>query len=317
MGTDISVSAEGLDLQALNEAPQVESDEHFRNGRKFLRPKVHYAKMISRGCAGIASVDGRMYWASVLFTRMTVISNSILKLVPQVENKDHWDAASICALARNLGECYLWMYFLSFDPVDDEKHQARIFMMYAHDNRGRERIAKEAGGHPDLAEYYRRVRAEIERKLNANRYFTSLSEKRRAELIKGDKTPFIQDDLLDKAGLKRTEFRVNYRVLSAQTHSSPVAFYDVLTIGGGAGVAHDREMKYMGIALELTNEIIDLAISNMFSMHPYAERRGQMLSEKDIKNGKHIGFPIPEMSGPPPLGTEQTTPLVLRSFQPE
>jgi hypothetical protein len=294
MGTDITVSLEGIDLSSLRKLDVVNPSEAFRASRRAFRPKVHRAKMISRGCAGIPSTGGRMYWASALFTRMIGISSSILKLIPHDEKKDHWDAASICALTRNLAECYLWLFFLSFDDVSDEEHEARIYLMYAHDNRGRERIAEESVADSQIAEYYRRVRAEIAQKLTQNSFFETLPEKRRNELIRGDKTPFVQDDLLERMGIERSEFRALYRVLSAQTHSSPVAFYDVLTIGGGTGTVHEHEMRYMGLALQFAVQLLDWAEANMVSMHPYAERRGKLLSEKDVRNGKHLGFPIPD-----------------------
>lgn len=297
MGTDIFVSAEGLDFTAVQElAGQVDPAKQFREGRRDLRPKLNRAKMLSRGCGGIPAKNGRTYWATVLFTRMTVISSSILELVPRDEKKDTWDGASICALTRNLAECYLWMFFLATDSVSDEEHEARIYMMYAHDNRGRERIMEEALEDANLAEYYSRVREQIAGKLNANIFFKALSDKRKKELIRGDKTPFVQDDLLDRMGVDRSYFRVVYRVLSAQTHSSPVAFYDVLTVGGGTGTAHEQEMRHIGSALEFAIQLLDWAESDLLSIFPYAERRGKMISASDVRQGKHRGVPIPEMS---------------------
>ena len=86
--------------------------------------------------------------------------------------------------------------------------------------------------------------------LEANVYFATLSEKRRKRLLAGRDLMFLsQDEILDSLGEDRTLFRRHYEMLSAHTHSLPLAFYSTLEDGRGRGVENRAEKNYIAQSL--------------------------------------------------------------------
>lgn len=64
----------------------------------------------------------------------------------------------------------------------------------------------------------------------------AFDEKQRCVVLKGERTPFIQDDVLAEMGVDAAEFRLLYRLLSQHMHSGPLAFYRMVEHDRGTGV---------------------------------------------------------------------------------
>ena len=95
-----------------------------------FRAIVKRAERVSMGSAGIPSSGNRMFWASVLFTRLVVISKSIEKLLPNPKPREHWDFSSVASLARNLSEAYIKYFWLCEDEILDEVRDGRFILPF-------------------------------------------------------------------------------------------------------------------------------------------------------------------------------------------
>jgi len=76
--------------------------------------------------------------AHKLFNRLIGQCESILKLLPPVENFSmtdnnyYYDLASIASLARNFTETYEMFYYLSIDNIDDKEQKLRKLLSHLH-----------------------------------------------------------------------------------------------------------------------------------------------------------------------------------------
>ncbi len=72
--------------------------------RREYRQLIQRAERISRGSGGMMSTGHRMYWGSILFTRIVVTAKSVNELLPDPTAGAHWDFSAAASLARNLLE---------------------------------------------------------------------------------------------------------------------------------------------------------------------------------------------------------------------
>jgi hypothetical protein len=199
-----------MDEKTTSNDPNISSESQaraeYRKARRDYAAVVLRAKRVSRGAAGIRSETAQHYWASVLFTRMVVTSMSIQVLTPDLQPEAHWDFGAVATIARTLAECYLFFYFLCADDVSQVEKDARIILLNLHDNASRGKLFAELGKMDDNAETTAakaEVHDDLVRKFNANTYLAGLPEKRRKELVRGDKTPFVQDDIIERARMEK------------------------------------------------------------------------------------------------------------------
>src|SRR5262249_22753361 len=133
------------------------------------------------------------YWASVLFTRVTVNGMSLLLLLPRnrftVAAFEHWDFAAVASLARNLCECCLTYFYMCVDDVDDEEWGCRWNIFNLHDCLDRQKLFQLLGSHSQ-AENFRRIADDLRERLRANSHFASLSERSQKNCLRG-RTPYL------------------------------------------------------------------------------------------------------------------------------
>ena len=247
---------------------------------------VSTADIVSVGASGISSPTPQHYWASVLFTRLVVTAKSIQVLTPALGPNTHVDFSAVASIVRNLAECYLFFFFLCIDDVPQDQKDARIILLNLHDDGSRAKLFAELG-EEELDDETRAlrivVRTDLETKFAANSYLAALPEKRQRELLRGEKTPFVQDDVIDRTDLDKKNFRFLYRFLSNHTHTGPVAFYRMGEHGRGAGYRNEKDTFYMASALEFAATLLTPAIRDMSGLFSEAEERGRKARSADIR----------------------------------
>ena len=255
--------------------------EAYRNARAKFFAAIQRAKSVSVGSSGVLSTAYQMFYSSVLFTRLVVTGISIQKLLPDDDPKAHWDFSAVASITRNLSECYLVQYFLCFDDIDKDEEEARFLMMHLHDHNTRRKMLSEfEPNNADFGDSSDAVQADLVDRISKTRHFNSLSEKKQRELIRGEKPPFVQDEVLERMGIDRNGFRGLYRLFSAHTHSGPMAFYRMADQGRGGGVENPVDIEYMVIALEFATDVIQRATVAMLKIFPNAENRGARILDK-------------------------------------
>ncbi len=254
--------------------------------RKEFIAKMHRAKHVSRGAAGIRSETAQHYWASVLFTRMVVTGKTIQILTPKLQPDVHWDFSAVASITRNLAECYLFFYFLCIDDVPQVEKDARTILLYLHDNASRHKLFPKNNNpeyHAKFAAANAKVHDDLVQKFKANIYLSSLPEKRQNELIKGAKTPFVQDEVIEQTTIDKDNFRFLYRLFSQHTHSGPMAFFRMAEHGRGHGFQNYLDTLYMAFALEQASDLIQRATTNMMAFFPDADTRGAAIETMNKK----------------------------------
>jgi hypothetical protein len=255
-----------------------ELTRYYLAARAKLRLTAQRAKRISMGSGERPSQGNRDYWGSVLFTRLVVTAYSILELLPDPKPRAHWDFSSVASLTRNLVEMYLYFYWLCIDDVADEVRAGRFILMQLHDHGSRRRLFDhDSKPDPDHPAY-----ADLVIRFDANPYLATLPEGQRKNLLRGEKTPFVQDEVIDRMGADRDSFRLFYRFLSQHTHGGPIAFYRMDEHDRGAGVETAHEKKYMILISDLARNTLDDAATGMLKIFPDADAFPVFMSEAAI-----------------------------------
>jgi len=263
------------DGEATGTAGGAEAERHFvskyyENVRAF-EVIVGKATRISYHSGG-RQASGKQWWAASLFTRLCVISGSILVLTPgssfASEKLDHWDFGSVASLVRNLIECYLTFFYLCIEEVIEAEWKARITVMHLRDNVSRLQMFRaldpkmESAGHDAHT-------ADLHNRLRNNSFFMAMPESQRKRFLKGDSALLLsQDEIVTRMGDDVSTFRGTYKFLSAQVHSTPMAFYRTGEHDRGRGVESAVEKGYIAMALALAGKYVLRAARDMVGVFP-------------------------------------------------
>jgi hypothetical protein len=245
--------------------------------RRSFHDLVERAVRVSRGSGGILSTGNRMFWASVLFTRLCVMAKSVRGLLPDPKPRSHWDFSSVASLVRNLNEAYLVFFWLCQDEVLDEVRAGRFILLYLHDYGSRKRLF------PDDFKESAWVHEDLVRQFDGNPFLATFSESQRKVALKGEKTPFIQDEILERMGVDLNDFRLMYRFFSQHTHTGPMSFYRMIDHDRGTGVETRHEKRYMILAMSFASEVLTRAIEGQLRIFPDAETRDPHLTTRQIE----------------------------------
>lgn len=261
---------------------EAQAEHVYRQARSEFAKLATRAKTVSTGTGGLRADTGRHYWASVLFTRLAVTALSILRLAPRTapmpDRHAHWDFSAVASLTRNLTKGYFIFYYLCVDQVaDDDEWSTRLELIQLHDNATRRRMFQDLDpDHPDLPGFDGHHQDLVQR-LQARHHLKSLPERRQRQMLKGDRYPYIQDELLQRMGMDRSHYRYQYRFLSAHTHTGPIAFYRMAEHGRGTGIENRADKIFMASALNLAATFLGRATDETLLLFPNAEQRGSLV----------------------------------------
>lgn len=267
-------------IQGLSDLAPRELTAVYLRCRREFRQLCKRAERVSRGSGGIWVEGNRLAYASVLFMRITVMAKSVRQLLPDCKPREHWDFSAVASLTRNLAEVYLWYFWLCEDEIDPDVRQGRFILLYCHDYGSRNRMFFDEI--PQAEEDF--VLADLISRFDSNPHLATFGEKQRREALRGHKTPFLQDDVLDRMGVDRNEFRSIYRFYSQHTHTGPVAFIRILMDdhNRGSGVETEHEKRYMISAILFATSVLESSIAGHLNLFPEAETRAPFLTDADI-----------------------------------
>lgn len=234
---------------------EIESEELYSSALGEFSAIVEQAIATSHATAN-RRVDERRVLASVLFTRLCVLSVSIVSLCPGSKlspGSKHWDFSAVASLSRNLFEGALLLFYFAFDEVEDIEWEARLKVMQLHDCVSRLHMFRDLGNNDEDLPSFERQAEELRTVLMKNSYFISLESSRRKKLLNGDRTTILTlHEIFEKSGADWSGHWGLYRFWSAQTHSFPLGFYRSVEQGRGRGVENDTEKSYIGGALAVS-----------------------------------------------------------------
>ncbi|NPD70186.1 hypothetical protein HN018_27070 (plasmid) [Lichenicola cladoniae] len=274
-----------------DKAPRSRSEAQIRDAFSAATARfdqaIRKASRRSVGASGIQSPTNQHYWASVLFTRLVVTAMSVRRLLPKWKAEAHCDFSAVASLTRNLAECYLFYFFLCIDDVPQVEKDARIILLNLHDDGTRTKLMAEIDDSEKDAETIAAravVRADLAEKFYTNAHLAALPERRQKELLRGEKTPFVQDDVIDRTSLDKANFRILYRLFSAHTHTGPISFYRMAEHGRGHGVANSHDARYICHAVNFATDILERASDDLIALFPDADERGNRIKSGELRN---------------------------------
>ncbi|MFL6759452.1 DUF5677 domain-containing protein [Sphingomonas sp.] len=270
---------EALDTAGFEKLTNPQLTQFYLRVRREFRDLLKRARRISLGSGGVLSTGNRMFWASVLFTRICVISKSIDHLLPNPKPREHWDFGSVASLTRNLQEAGLIYYWLCGPGIDEQVRAGRFILLQLHDYGSRRRLYPKEFPEGDNHFVFR----DLVSKFDKNPFLASLGERERRVALRGEKSPFIQDDVLTEMGVDPQQFRTLYRFFSQHTHTGPIAFYRMAEHARGSGVETRMEKQYMIIAVGAAAESLARAIDVHLDVFPDAETREPHLTDRQIE----------------------------------
>ena len=246
-----------------------ETERHYTDERTAFVEALRVAKEVSVGCAD-RFVDRRRGLAALLFTRIVVMSGSVVRLAPRIgklpEKKANWDLSSLVSVVRNIFEAYLHFFDLCIDDISEDEWGMRANLNHIADNRARKRMLEDLGAKPDPQ--YEIHLVDLTARLDKNPAWHRLPEKRRTELLKGDKSFHTQDEILDRMGEARVPIRGYYRFLSSHTHTGPISYYRMASQGRGSGVENIYDKKFMAEAMKVGRLFLERATEDMKRIFP-------------------------------------------------
>ena len=120
--------------------------------RREFRDLIKYAVRVSRGSGGIPSTGNRMFWGSILFTRILVTAKSVNRLLPDPKPGEHWDFSATASLTRNLFEACLVYHWLCGENIVDDVRAGRFILFHLHDLGSRRRLFPDEAEEPEVIE---------------------------------------------------------------------------------------------------------------------------------------------------------------------
>lgn len=241
----------------------------YRTSRRLLHAAIEDLVGLSASLNGTPSRHGRDYWSSLLLTKLTLTSMTLDKIVPKTEgknNKELWDLTSIAALVRILAENYLLLFWLCTKTRDRALWDYRITLLTIADNRSRYRLTAEVEGEPEPDDFLAAQR-NLGEQLAQMPLFQVLAPKRQRELLRGDKMPFIQDDVINSLEIDSLSFRRFYRYLSSFVHTGTISFFRMEAQGRGQGESNDYEANAILVAMEFARMVLHAAKLDIEKIH--------------------------------------------------
>ena len=118
-----------------------------------------------------------------------------------------------------------------------------------------------------------RENVEIEKlvleKLESCSFFKDLQENEKSKYLKGKNAFFIsREDIEEREGVDKNDFRYWYKLLSTNVHSFPMGFFRMIEGNRGTGVHSEVEEGYSAVALELAESYLIRGCRNMLIFFP-------------------------------------------------
>lgn len=264
------------------------SDDYMR-AVDMLDNVVRECMYVSRSYSGIPSPSTKHYYASVLFTALItkgVTLAQIMPFTPWVDKKiEHWDYASAAGIVRTMLELRIAFYYLCSEECDEKEWQCRWNIFNLHDCTSRIRLFA-AIEHNEEVEQLSKTADEIRDRLKANEYFEALPDKKKKIALHGQSAYLLPlEDIAEKAGIEKTEFRWLYVLLSSHVHALPMSFY---RIGEerGRGLPTPTEEGYTAACLALASTYLVSTRDDVHSLFRDFKERADEIIERESREAQ-------------------------------
>lgn len=264
------------------------SDDYMRVV-EMLDNVVRECMYVSRSYGGIPSPSTKHYYASVLFTALVTKGVTLAQLMPftpWVEKKiEHWDYASTAGLVRTMLELRIAFYYLCSDECEEAEWECRWNILNLHDCVARIRMFTAVENHEEV-ERLTQSAEEIRDRLRANPFFETLPDKKKKTALHGQSAYlFPLEDIAEKAGVEKAQFRWLYVLLSSHVHALPMSFF---RIGEerGRGLPTPVEEGYTSICLSLASTFLVNTRDEIHALFQAFKARGDEIIERESREAQ-------------------------------
>lgn len=249
-----------LEDAQLGSEPSEEYLEHVEMLDNIVRECMH----VSNGYGHIRSLTSQHFYASVLFTTLVTRGVSLANLIPHTpwatKLIEHWDYASVAVIVRTMLEIRLAFHYLCIDPCPRIEWECRWNILNLHDCMARRKLFEAQGAEPSEIAGFDEQAEELRQRLLSNTYFQALAPGQQRKFLNGQ-TPYLfaLEEIGERAGIEKPQFRWLYVLLSSHVHGLPMSFY---RIGGAAGDDRGRglpspvEEGYTSLCISLATSLL-------------------------------------------------------------
>jgi hypothetical protein len=283
-----TITHEGLvNFSKLGESP---SDDYMKTV-DLLDNIVRECIYVSRSYSGISSPSTRHYYASVLFTALVnkgVTLAHIIPFTPWVDRKiEHWDYASAAGIVRTMLELRIAFYYLCSEECDEKEWECRWNIFNLHDCTSRVRMFT-AMGNDDEVKNLSQTADEIRDRLKSNSFFDNLPAQKKKTALHGQSAYLSPlEDIAEKAGIEKSQFRWLYVFLSSHVHALPMSFY---RIGEerGRGLPTPVEENYTSLCLSLACTFLVNTRDEVHCLFKDFKARSDEIIERENQRAKEL-----------------------------
>ncbi len=209
--------------------------------------------LISHNQEGIQT-DGRGMRAMKIFTRQTLSTISLLKLLPSVNKTDEiWDITSFASIKRNIIECFINLYYFGTEKVSESEAELRFFLLQYHKNNEWFNIRKKSLSPIEYKEFDDGLRFEKER-LKNHPFLEHLELEEKNRTLKGYEI-YKSKSFFEKELIVCNSLREHYRLLSNLVHPLPLSVERTNNING-RGMDSEADLNYFLICIMLSRKYL-------------------------------------------------------------
>lgn len=274
-----------VDASKLGEDPS----EAYMQVVDMLDNVVRECMYVSRSYGGIASPSAKHYYSSVLFTALGTKGVTLAQLMPfspwVTKKTEHWDYASVAGITRTMLELRIAFYYLCTDDCNDIEWECRWNIFNLHDCVSRIRLFT-AAENSDEVTSLSRTADEIRDRLRENSFFQSLPEKQKKTSLHGQSAYlFPLEEIAERAGVEKKQFRWLYVLLSSHVHALPMSFF---RIGEerGRGLPTPVEEGYTSICLSLAATFLVSTRDELHSLFKDFKERADEFIERESREAQ-------------------------------
>ncbi|WP_035060620.1 DUF5677 domain-containing protein [Andreprevotia chitinilytica] len=242
-----------------SDTPQVDSG-YFKELRIFEQ-LVLIAISFSDASGGIHTTNLGIE-STKIYTRLTLSAMTINAILPENKiNKTRlWDFPSVATLTRTLIEtCHRHLY-LSQLNISDAESTFRLNLYYFHMNSEKYRLYKEFKENQENLDSFEKNLPRAKLAITTSPIFATLQKKQADKVRNGNADMHMTDDeIATQFSLIGGHFKFIYRLLSNQSHGTPLATYSQSN-ERGRGTENDAEKMYLEWMLQLLNQYLSRII---------------------------------------------------------
>lgn len=208
--------------------------------------------------------------AKLIFAKMLAHTKSLQGLAPTGLKSDRkgiaefWDVSSSCCLSRSVIEAFDTLAYVALEDVDETEREFRVLLWELHaEDRKLQSIHLLSKEHPELAHTEARV-SDLKHQLATNLFLKSLDPKRQKDLTGKKIEPFHHraPERNRRAGVNHEFYMAAYILLSAHTHTHPMAIKQLRSFRAGTV----ESLRFMSLPSRYALAFLAKAILGMRSL---------------------------------------------------